>query len=1074
MSASGKRGRFSDYPVAAGFCLALAVLGIIGYVEQRALLQLSRAGEEVRRTESATRSMEQAVFDIRRLGSAARVFAESGEELQSFDTLLARARAQVLDLRKQEVPGGGLSGLADLADQSLSAAQRLVEARRSGIRPGLAALLASGADLDILRRLEDSRFRLVTGELSRRQRNPNAAETAIRGLLPLTEWGTLFAFAVILITWWLLYSGLRRQRRSDASLIAAHEFTEAVLDNLHDGVVACDANRTLTRMNRAARGIYGIGEGGAVGQSPEVHNLFHSDGRAPLSSREMPLYRALAGEHVNDLELRVVPAGSKPRTILASGRSITSPDGVLLGAMLTMHDITDARETEELVRSRDILYRSMFSAMAEGVVVQEGAGEITAFNQSALRILGLTESQLLGRTSTDLEHRCIRDDESPFPGLEHPAMVVLRTGEPQSNIRMGICREDGTRSWILINSQPFQAGESNSPRPAAVTTFTDITRLVEVEEDLRRSRQVLREAQRIARLGNWHIDARKWTIEWSEEMYALYAWDSSMPPPSTDEARNAVYTPASLDRFIALRNALITDQQSFEIDLELLPRPGAARFVTITGEAERDSAGNLIALNGTVQDITERKTIEQTLRMYAEELDDLYNHTPCGYHSLDANGIFLRINDTELRMIGYERDEIVGKRSLADLLVEADRPRFRENLSLSLQTGSLDGIEYDLVRKDGSILSVLVSVSIHLDSDGRFVRTRASLIDITERRRAEQARLRVEETLRVSEQRYRRFVERSPAGVLRTTPLGEILDCNAAFALMLGFTSPDERIGRNMVTFSPDTDERAMVAQSLEEHRIAVNFESPLLRQGGEPLWTSATVAIVEDDPDGPVLEGIVIDISDRRRMEEALRLSLQEKEVLLRELHHRVKNNLQIVASLLHMQAGLTEVPAAKALFRESENRVHSMAAVHESLYRTPDFTRVNLAAYLRRVVAAVASSYGRGDVQCSVVGGDDESMPMGAAMPCGLIVNELVSNALKHAFPARSGVVAVTLSRVGSMLLVVIEDNGRGLPEAVGLGSSSGLGLQLVENLVRQLKGKCRFVRGIGTRFELEFSVA
>ena len=205
-----------------------------------------------------------------------------------------------------------------------------------------------------------------------------------------------------------------------------------------------------------------------------------------------------------------------------------------------------------------------------------------------------------------------------------------------------------------------------------------------------------------------------------------------------------------------------------------------------------------------------------------------------------------------------------------------------------------------------------------------------------------------------------------------------------------------------------------------------------------------------------------------------ALRNSLADKEVLLKEVHHRVKNNLQIVSSLLHMQARVTEDPVARELLRESENRVQSMGAIHENLYRASDLSQVVLAKYLGRVVERVMDTYRQSGVTCVVEGDNEITATAEIAMPCGLIVNELLSNVLKHAFLGEPGRVAVTVHQAGGYLTVAVQDNGHGLPDNFGPEMPRGLGLQLVRALTDQVRGTLRIVRGPGTRFELEIPTA
>lgn len=207
-------------------------------------------------------------------------------------------------------------------------------------------------------------------------------------------------------------------------------------------------------------------------------------------------------------------------------------------------------------------------------------------------------------------------------------------------------------------------------------------------------------------------------------------------------------------------------------------------------------------------------------------------------------------------------------------------------------------------------------------------------------------------------------------------------------------------------------------------------------------------------------------------RSERALRESLHEKEVLLREVHHRVKNNLQVIASLLSLQGRYLGDEASRAMLEESQGRIHSIALVHEALYQSGDVARICLGAYLRTLTQHLLDSWGgvsgRVTVQVDVSPLD---VPIDAAMPCGLIVNELVTNAFKHAFPGdRAGVVRVSVQPLPpDRTVLAVADDGAGLPETVQLDRSGGLGLELVATLARQLRGTVRVARRAGTTVEV-----
>jgi two-component sensor histidine kinase len=219
-------------------------------------------------------------------------------------------------------------------------------------------------------------------------------------------------------------------------------------------------------------------------------------------------------------------------------------------------------------------------------------------------------------------------------------------------------------------------------------------------------------------------------------------------------------------------------------------------------------------------------------------------------------------------------------------------------------------------------------------------------------------------------------------------------------------------------------------------------------------------------------LRRAVLDITQGNAARDRLQASLDEKEVLLKEVHHRVKNNLQLISSLLSLQASRIADPATASLFADSRNRVRSMAMVHENLYRAGNFAEIAMQGHIESLCAQLDRAYGFSRIGI-VADSDDAALDLDRAISCGLIVNELVSNALKHAFPAgRSGEVTVSFRRQrdGTCNLAVA-DNGIGLPGYIDVGDTTSLGLQLVRDLVEQLDGVLFVERNEGTRFVLTF---
>jgi two-component sensor histidine kinase len=217
-------------------------------------------------------------------------------------------------------------------------------------------------------------------------------------------------------------------------------------------------------------------------------------------------------------------------------------------------------------------------------------------------------------------------------------------------------------------------------------------------------------------------------------------------------------------------------------------------------------------------------------------------------------------------------------------------------------------------------------------------------------------------------------------------------------------------------------------------------------------------------------------EIDGRKRVEGQLKASLKEKEVLLQEIHHRVKNNMQVISSLLNLQSGYVEDPQALEVFQESQHRVRSMALIHEKLYQSENLAQIDFGEYIRSLVTSLSRSYSAraGDITLDIRA-DDVPLGIDTAVPCGLILNELVSNALKYAFPdGRAGQVRVELTADDDRrVTLTVGDDGVGFPEGLDFRGTTSLGLQLVNTLVDQLEGSIELNNGRGTEFKITFSV-
>jgi PAS domain S-box-containing protein len=252
-------------------------------------------------------------------------------------------------------------------------------------------------------------------------------------------------------------------------------------------------------------------------------------------------------------------------------------------------------------------------------------------------------------------------------------------------------------------------------------------------------------------------------------------------------------------------------------------------------------------------------------------------------------------------------------------------------------------------------------------------------------------------------------------------------------------------------------------------------FESAFTHSDGRVTWREIYLNPIRNEK-GEVVElsCIAHDITDKKAVDANLRQSLKEKEVLLKEVHHRVKNNLQVISSILNLQKAYVRDKKTLEMLHDSQNRIKSMAFVHESLYQTKDFSNINFSDYIGNVTRNLMHSYASPESPPELeLDLAPIELNLDIAIPCGLIINELLSNSLKYAFKNKpNGKIQLKLTESKGNIKIVIADNGPGLPETVDYRNTESLGLQLVVTLVEQINGKIKQENKKGAKFTIEFT--
>jgi PAS domain S-box-containing protein len=460
---------------------------------------------------------------------------------------------------------------------------------------------------------------------------------------------------------------------------------------------------------------------------------------------------------------------------------------------------------------------------------------------------------------------------------------------------------------------------------------------------------------------------------------------------------------------------------------------------------------------------------------------ELYDLAPVGYLTLDKDGVITEANLTMADMLGITRSSLI-KQKFSRYIFAADQDIYYLMEKQNIATSARHSCELRMLRTDGTPNWMkLISNGVANESGA----TRLIVSDISERNS-------IKDNLAESKLRLEKLVESAMDAIITLDKSLNVVLYNSAAVTLFG-VSMEDAIGMPIDRFIPQRfrAEHADHIRAFGKAGITSRAMGNLghfgevvgLRANGEEFVIEASISQfnVEGEKQYTV---IMRDISQRMMMESGMQTALAEKTDLLNEVHHRVKNNLQVITSLLRLEAGRSDQTDTKLVLIEMQARIRAMALLHESLYRSGIFASIDLGAYLNQVVSqafrAQVSGANAISLKLDLV---SARVSMDQAMPCGLLVNELISNCFKHAFPeGRSGEIKVSLHTLPetNQLQLIVCDNGIGLPADFEARRGKSLGLQMATDLAKQIGGELKVVPNDqkqiqqGTQFSVAFAIA
>ncbi|MEG5052443.1 MULTISPECIES: PAS domain S-box protein [unclassified Microcoleus] len=819
---------------------------------------------------------------------------------------------------------------------------------------------------------------------------------------------------------------------------------------------------------------------------------------------------------IYEVEHRMLRKDGSTCWILARGSAIRSADGKACRLTGTDTDITDRKLTEEKLQKSEAELVALFNAMTDIVLVFDASGRYLKIAPTAPELLYKPAPEVIGKTLAEI----FPEAEANF-ALGH-IRQTLASGETH---RIEYSMEIGCKLfWFDASISPLELDR-------VMWVARDITARKQAEAALQKSEEKFRNLFDDAPIALGLASVRDYrTIKVNEAHRQMLGYsDSELATMTFTELTHPEDLQADVEQ---VKELVCGNISRFQREKRLIKKNGELMWANLTVTLIRDREGIPLYSMGAIEDISYRKRAEIEFQQLKERLQFLLGSNPAVIFTAAPTEDFCTtyISDNVQTIVGYEPQEVLADSKFwSSRIHPEDRPQFLLNFSdLSEENNCI--CEYRFLHQDGIYRWLRTELKLLVNSRGIPIEIIGYAADISNSKYAELARGQQFEQERLVEAIARRVRQSLQLEEILNTTVAELQQVLLADRVLIYQILP-KRGGRviaeavaegcsqlvdrcfdqeafpaesyqlylrGRICAISELDEPSLkpcVAQFMKEIQVRAKLVVPILQHS--QLWGLLIAHQCEIPRDWKeweinlfqqlvnqlaiaiqqslLYQQLQAELSDRKQAEANLKNSLKEKEILLKEIHHRVKNNLCVVASLLELQSNTVADPQVSKMFEESQNRLYSMALIHEKLYRSTNLAQINFGEYLEDLVSNLFHSYNISNnrIQLQVLA-EPISLNLETATPCGLIANELVSNTLKHAFPdGTTGTVSVECYQTGDREInLLVKDNGIGFPENLDFRKTQSMGFQVVCTLTEQLEGTIEISREFGTSFHLKFN--
>ncbi|MFI5203447.1 MAG: PAS domain S-box protein [Flavobacteriales bacterium] len=752
----------------------------------------------------------------------------------------------------------------------------------------------------------------------------------------------------------------------------------------------------------------------------------------------------------------------------------------------TIFDITELKRFQKALSENEQKYKGLFEENLAGVFRTTLSGKILDCNEAFIKVFGFkNKKELLNQSSYSLYFK--KADRDKY-------LRDLKRKKILTNYEILHKKKDGSPAYILLNVR--LEGSEKVKDSIIEGTLIDITAIKAIsrslEENVNKYKNLYENASDAILIlqGEKIIDCNKRAIvlfgcdRQTITKCDLYKISSGLQDEMKAGIKKYFFIEDKKKQFPWIFKSKTGEPIYAEVTVTAIPSEEKTRRQCI------------------IRNITDTVKRERELKLEMENYQQLIEHSPDGNLIVD-NGVIVYSNPSAGRILGYKKTNELDRKKINEFIPTRYRQEVTKLFNLAHnKSGHTRFYEYYLygpghkevevgiqivpVKYRGVDCLNIILYDLELKKQLANEQFRAELAEETSRRLREEVNQHKKTQQKLAEQvAYTRSVFESSANTVLFTinKKGEITTWNKSFEQLASYhfkfdVNKNKKFIDHLGRFlSPEET-------SILKHNIQKIFrgesghvEGPLDTVKGEKVWFESYLNPVRIE--GKKIEEISIfstEITERKQRNEQIKQSLKEKEVLLKEVHHRVKNNLQIISSILNLQSSFSKDETVNEILKESQNRVKSMSFIHESLYQTKNFSHINISDYILNLSRNLVHSYYVGNQAVDLdLDLGEITLPLDQAIPCGLIINEIITNSLKYAFTSQKGAkIYVKFREQGKEKLEMeIGDNGKGLPKGFDIAKTPTLGLQLVTSLVEQLDGKLNVKSGSkGVHYHIMFN--